>query len=540
VLKSSLPPQLRRLPARRRAVTGAACCVALAAALVVGLPTAPSGLAATVPSLLPAAGQFATVPITRALDTRYGTGGVPVQPVPAAGTVTFPVAGVFGVPSDAQSVVLDINAVSPTAKGFLTVYDLDAGDPGVASVGLRAGTGTNQTATVPVSSAGTVSVTNHSAGTTNVTASIVGYYTGDSETTPGDTYSGVNWGSPVANTTTAWNVPQAPIPAGGSLTLQVTGVGGIASGADTAVLQVNALNATAGGYLTAYAAGSNDPGVSALAYYSDTYYRNLLYVPLSSSGEATLTNHGIAAVDVSVYARGYYMPPSAAQAGGEYQASDTAQLVYGFATAAARLSSDASATFQVTGTGDIPASGVSGVTEDVVVSDPATTGRLNEGPAAGSAHPVVSFRAGDAAYAGYDNGIVSTLSPSGQETITNDSTGTVGVQVDVTGWYDEAVAPGSPQSVSVTVTGQSAVVSWSPPRSDGGSPVTGYTVSAAPDDAAVTVGGGAGRVTLTGLAKASADAFTVTASNAAGASEGAVYTPPGVLTAAMVSPSGGQ
>jgi Fibronectin type III domain len=525
VQKSVLLQPWRRRLARPGIVAGAVCSVVLTTALAAGVSVASPALAATAPSLMPAAGQFVSVPIVRALDTRYGTGGVPSASVPANGTVTFPVAGVFGVPADAQSVVLDINALSPAAKGYLTVYDPDAGDPGVASVGLRAGTGTNQTATVPVSSAGTVAITNHSSGPTNLTASVVGYYTGSSDAA-GDTYSGVGWGSPVANTTTGWNVSQTPIPAGGSLTVQVGGVSGIAPGADTAVLQVNALNATAGGFLTTYAAGSPDPGVSALAYFSDTSYRNVLYVPLSSSGQATLTNHGAAPVDVTVYARGYYMPPSTIAAGSAYQPSPSVQMVYGFAVAAARLPSEASATFQVTGTGNIPASGVSGVTEDVVVGNPTARGRLDEGSVSGALQPVVNFLPGDTAYAGYDNGIVSTLSPTGQETITNDSAGTADIQVDVTGWYVEPVAPDAPQSVSVAVTGQSAAVSWSPPDTDGGSPITGYTVTATPDGASVTVGGGSGQVTLTGLANPAGDTFTVTAANAAGVSPGAVASSP--------------
>jgi hypothetical protein len=526
VRKSALLHPWRQRLARPGIVVGAVCSVMLGAGLAAGLPVAAPALADAAPSLMPAAGQFVSVPIVRVLDTRYGTGGVPATAVPANGTVTFPVAGVFGVPADAQSVVLDINALSPNSKGYLTVYDPDAGDSGVPGVGLRAGTGTNQTATVPVSSAGTVAISNHSSGSTNLTASVVGYYTGPSDPV-GDTYVGVGWGSPVANTTTGWNVSQAPIPAGGSLTIQVAGVSGIAQGADTAVLQVNALNATAGGFLTAYAAGSTDPGVSALAYFSDTSYRNLLYVPLSSSGQATLTNHGAAPVDVTVYARGYYMPPSTTPAGSEYQPSPTAQMVVGFVVAAQRMPAGTSSTFQVTGTGNIPASGVSGVTEDVVVNNPTARGRLEEGSVSGAQQPVVNFLPSDTAYVGYDNGIVSTLSPAGQETITNDSAGTADVQVDVTGWYLEPVAPDAPQSVSVAVTGEAATVSWSPPDADGGSPITAYTVTAAPDGASVNVDGGAGQVRFTGLANAATDTFTVTATNAAGVSPGAVSSTPG-------------
>ena len=135
-----------------------------------GAASAASGAA----SLLPASGQFVSVPIVRVLDTRYGTGGVPAGPIPANGTVTFPVTNVGGVPADVSAVVLDINAINPAAGGFLTVYNADVGDPGVGSVGMRADTMTNQTATVDPSGTGTVSITNHSSGSSRRIADVPG------------------------------------------------------------------------------------------------------------------------------------------------------------------------------------------------------------------------------------------------------------------------------------------------------------------------------------------------------------------------------
>ncbi len=537
-----LVPALIFVPSRRprrrrlRAAVVATASVALATSGISG--AAVRALAVTgSASLLPDSGQFVSVPIVRVLDTRYGTGGVPATPIPANGTVTFPAAGVFSIPSSADSVVLDINAINPSATGFLTVYADDATDPGVASVGLRTGTGTNQEATVQVGSDGGISLTNHSSGTVDVAASVTGYYTSASASSAGDTYFGVGWGSPVANTSTGYNVPKAPIPAGGSLTFQVTGYGNIASGADVAVLQVNALNATAAGYLPAYAAGGTDPGVSALAYYSDDTYRNEVYVPLSSAGKATLINHGTAPVDVSVYGRGYYLPPSATPAGGEYGACGST-VVFGTATAGTTLAANSSATFQVTGTDNIPSANlVTAVTEDVIVTNPAAMGRLDEGPAGGAEQPVVSFLNGDSAFAGYDNGMVSTLSPGGQETITNESSGTVNVQVVVTGYFLAPEAPNPPDSVSAAVSGTSAAITWTAPSTDGGSPVTGYTVSSWPDSAAVSVGGNTYSATLTGLSKPSSDTFTVTATNAIGASSVAAWSPPNMISGTVVAPN---
>jgi hypothetical protein len=200
-------------------------------------------------------------------------------------------------------------------------------------------------------------------------------------------------------------------------------------------------------------------------------------------------------------------------------------MVFGTATAGTQLAANASATFQVTGTGDIPESGVSGVTEDIVVTNPTAIGRLNEGPAGMAQQPVVSFLNGDDAYAGYDNGIVSTLSPDGQETITNGSDGTVNVQVAITGIFLAPAEPSAPEQVAATTSGSSATVTWAPPETDGGAPVTGYTVTAPPDTASVTVGPGTTHATLTGLASALSDTYNVTAVNASGTSDAGSYAP---------------
>jgi hypothetical protein len=58
---------------------------------------------------------------------------------------------------------------------------------------------------------------------------------------------------------------------------------------------------------------------------------------------------------------------------------------------------DASATFQDTGQGTIPASGVTEVTESVLVTSPTAQGRIDEGPAGGQMHAVVSYLNADSA-----------------------------------------------------------------------------------------------------------------------------------------------
>jgi hypothetical protein len=291
------------------------CLVIAAGALVVtARAQLPVAEAAAQPPLLPAAGQFVSVQPTYVLNTVTGLGESSAQPLAAGATIKFSVTGSDGVPSGAQSVAVDIFADQPSASGFLTAYDPDLADPGVASLGLVSGHNSEQTDTVPVSVGGMIAITNHSSGNTDLKVGISGYFTGRATSSAADTYTGVSW-TKIVDTTTGLGASQTPVPAGSSITVQVTGNGGIPAGADSAFVQVNALNATASGYLDVYPAGSSDPGVPSMHYQSNDTYRNLVYTLLSASGQMTITNNGTAAADVTVWTRGYFMPPAATPVG---------------------------------------------------------------------------------------------------------------------------------------------------------------------------------------------------------------------------------
>ncbi|OPC84059.1 hypothetical protein B4N89_26810 [Embleya scabrispora] len=90
--------------------------------------------------------------------------------------------------------------------------------------------------------------------------------------------------------------------------------------------------------------------------------------------------------------------------------------------------------------------------------------------------------------------------------------------------------PGAPTAVSARGGVREAIVGWTAPTSDGGSPVTGYRVEVIPGGRVVEVTVAPARIT--GLAPGDAYTFVVRAVNAAGVSEPSAASAPVVVTAA--------
>ena len=275
---------------------------------------------------------------TRISDTRLGSGqpdaGATLGP---AGTLNLLVGGNSGIPANATAAVMDITVVNTTSAGYLTVYPNPALRPGSSTVNFTAGAILTKEATVSLNSStnGTVTIYNF-AGNTDVIIDVVGVYV----TGAGDDF-GALAPTRIADTRTGSGQGYAGqhLAAGGTLTIQAIGAGGVPAGATAVMVNLTVPNSTvANTYLTAYPAGTARP-TSTSVYYTGSIAFTESTIKLDSGGAFTVYNHS-GTTDVIVDVLGYFITPAAEPAPGICQqqhqdavallCADGAQSMYGY------------------------------------------------------------------------------------------------------------------------------------------------------------------------------------------------------------------
>ncbi len=370
-------------------------------------------------------------PVTpaRICDTRSGnTTQCSGKTLSAGWNLAVQVTGNGGVPAGATAVVANVTATGATAQSFLTAYPDGTTRPLASNLNFSAGQTVPNLVTVPLSSSGAIDLYNAS-GSVNALVDVDGYYGPGSADRASPRSPRTGSVTPEARNTTP--CAGQTLSAGGNLSVQVTGNGGVPVGATAVVANVTATGPTAPSFLTAYPAGTTRPLASNLNFSAGETVPNRVIIPLSSSGALALYNASgsvNAIVDVDGYysstTAGYFAPVAPARIC-DTRSGNTTQCKGMTLGGAGTLG------VQVTGNGGIP-SGAAAVVANVTATGATAQSFLTVWPA-GTARPLASdlnFTAGETV----PNLVIAKLSSSGGLSIYNAS-GSANVIVDVGGWF---------------------------------------------------------------------------------------------------------
>ncbi len=386
------------------------------------------------------AGSFVSVDPARLLDTRVGTGAPAIAVRPGA-SVDVQVTGRGGVPSTGVgAAAVNLTVTGTTAGGFLTAGPTGQPQPNASNLNFSAGQTVANLSSVKVGVGGKITLTNNSAGTLHVIADIAGYHPSGVPTARG-TFETLR-PKRLLDTRQGIGADWVPVPAYGSVDLEVTGHGGVAwTNVSAVVLNVTAVSPEAAGFVTAYPTGTAQPAASNLNFARGQTVPNLVTVKLGTDGKVTLTNNSPGPVHLLADVAGYYLDGTPSTRGAFAALEPTRLLDTRVGNGSARVAVGANQTIelQVTGRGGVPASGVSSVVMNLTATAPSASGFVTAYPS-GSARPTAS-NLNFSARQTIPNLVAVKVGDGGKVSITNSSPGTVHLIADVAGYYLSADQP---------------------------------------------------------------------------------------------------
>ncbi|MET3806568.1 hypothetical protein ABIB25_003584 [Nakamurella sp. UYEF19] len=380
------------------------------------------------------AGVYHPLPTpARLLDTRYNIPVGTTTPVGPLGTATVQILGRGGVPAtDVASVVINLTATDPTQAGFLTVYP-DGTRPNTSSLNYGKAQTVANLVVAPVGADGKIRIYNSTGGTTNVLVDVQGYFSSGDTVAPGS-YVRLN-PTRILDTNARIGVPTStPVPANGTVKLQVGGFGGVPTSNVSAV----ALNVTVDqthtiGFITVYPSGAQRPEVSSLNFLANTTAANLVITPIAADGTVLITNTSGGGVRLIADVSGYFLG-GIPILDGEFVAVTPSRILdtrnnINLNGAVPRLGTIAPT---MLGRNGIPATGVGAVVMNVTVDHPVRNGYITvypQGtrPEASNLNFVPKVARANADFA--------TIGADGKVRMFNGSGGTVDLITDVSGYF---------------------------------------------------------------------------------------------------------
>ncbi|MEO8749930.1 MAG: hypothetical protein ABI384_05980 [Allobranchiibius sp.] len=363
-------------------------------------------------------GAYAPLPAYRVLDTRYGIGAPKVEVAPG-GTVHLQVTGRGGVPTFAASAVaLNVTVTTPTRSGWITAYADGAEPPTTSNLNYAPRQTVSNLVISKLGADGRIALTNNSTGTVQLFADIAGYYLAGTPTTPG-AYAPLP-PARVLDTRTSLGAT-GPVPAHGTVHLQIAGKGGVpATGVSAVVVNATVTASTRSGWITAYADGAATPTTSNLNYAPGQTVPNLVIAKLGAAGRIALTNNSTGTVQLFADIAGYYLAGTPTTPGAYVPLTPTRLMdTRTNVGATGPVPAHGTAHLQIAGKGGVPATGISAVMVNVTVTGPTAAGTITVYPD-GTTMPTASnlnFTAGQT----IPHLVLSKLGADGRIALTNNS-----------------------------------------------------------------------------------------------------------------------
>ncbi len=237
----------------------------------------------------------------RILDTRNGTGGATT--LAPGEQIGLHVIGIDGVPSSGvTAVVLNVTATDTSASSFITVYPDGTALPNASNLNFTAGETIANLVVVPVID-GQIDFYNH-AGSTDLVADLEGYYTSSGT---GSSYVPLS-PTRILDTRNDTGGYDAPVGAGASISLQMTGTDDIPGSVTAVVLNVTVTEPTDSSFVTVYPDGQAVPNASNINFTAGETIPNLVVVQVGADGAIDLYNH-TGSTDLVADLEGYFTSP---------------------------------------------------------------------------------------------------------------------------------------------------------------------------------------------------------------------------------------
>jgi len=218
----------------------------------------------------------------RLLDTRNNIGGIGAR-FQIGDDRALKVAGIAGVPADAQSVVLNITSGAATGVGFVTAYPNGQVRPNASNLNLNPAETRANLSVVKVGADGKIRLAMFETDT-DLMVDIFGYYGArGGKTTAVDPIR-------VVDSRTGLGTTKQPFGPGETRNVQVAGVGGVPANATAVMLNVTAADPDSWGWLTVWPAGGKQPNSSNLNWINGKIVPNMVMVAVGANGQISIYN----------------------------------------------------------------------------------------------------------------------------------------------------------------------------------------------------------------------------------------------------------